>query len=180
MIITDKRIIEAYRRNNNKDMFCIGDKVKYQNKSNEEFWYVVEVDNLGVVLRYFDISMNIVIRENFPNINLKMIKKCEKYPSEIIDKFSPELNCEESFVLIEWLEKDCEKSKFDFYEAMEKLFNGYKVRNTNWKKDYYIFIDKDDLLTDCYGLAYEINIESFSDLRYFLEWNKGEWEVVEC
>ena len=182
MIVVNENIIKSYRTNHNKDGFCIGDKVKYANE--DKYWYVVGVNRLYIVLGYFDGDRLVTITESFPNINLKTIKKCMEYPDLIIDRFENMFNKEEIISLITWLESYYEKDNYkkiemNFFEAMQELEKGNKIRNTTWREDYYIFIDKDNLLTDSNGLAYEMHIESYDDLKYFLWWNKGSWEIFE-
>lgn len=182
MIVTNEQIIKSYRKNNNKDGFCIGDKVKYKNE--EEYWYVIGINRLYITLGYLDSDRLATITESFPNINLEIIRKCMKYPDLIIDRFENMFNKEEIISLIVWLEADyekdnCKKIEMNFFEAMQELEKGNKIRNTTWREGYYIFVDKDNLLTDSNGLAYEMHIESYDDLKYFLWWNKGSWEVFE-
>ena len=178
MIVTDKEIIKKYRNKkiNNKDGFCIGDKVIYQNSSDEEYFYVVSVNNGSILITTKDRTK--IMIEKFPDRNLKILKKCEKYPYDIINKFCPSLSKSETVELINLLEGN-ENRGMNFFEAMQELEKGNKVRNTTWREGYYIFVDKDNLLTDSNGLAYEIHIESYDDLKYFLWWNKGSWEVFE-
>lgn len=182
MIVTNENIIKSYRENNNKDRFCIGDKVKYINE--DKCWYVVGINRLYIVLGYLNGNELVTVTESFPSINLKTIKKCMEYPDLIIDRFENMFNKEEIISLIIWLEShykkdNCKKIEINFFEAMQEIEKGNKVRNTTWKEGYYIFIDKDGLLTDSNGLAYEMHIESYDDLKYFLWWNKGSWEVFE-
>ena len=180
MTINNKTIIESYRRKNNKDGFCIGDKVKFFNDSDEEYLYVIEINSLEVILMKPNRYGSTVIREPFPYINIKMLKKCDVYPEEIIHRFKPILTRGEAVCFIDWLETKPSNKEYTFFEAMSKMAEGKKIRNTKWREGYYIFVDKkDNLITDSCGLAYEIHLEDYHDLRYFLEWNKGSWEVLD-
>ncbi|WP_300449549.1 hypothetical protein [Fusobacterium sp.] len=68
----------------------------------------------------------------------------------------------------------------NFFEAMIKLKDGYKVRNTKWDKYSYITIGNgSEFIVNEFGATKIIHIEDYRDLLYFIEVYNGDWEIYE-